>query len=407
MHRSLRRCLAALAFLAIAAGCGGGGSTMPSATPTQVPTADVGFTIVVPVGSGAARRRRPAALPASAESVTVTLVVAGATSASPSVTIDLFSSSNDCKASGANLSCTGSLTVPVGQQQFVVSTFNGPAGTGALLSTGSITVQVQPGGVSETLSNQVSLTLNPIVASITLSVTPSQIPLGTAQAVTIAVTASDPSGAIIIGPGSFANGPIDIDVPVPNPYFPSQLGTTIASITAPSTPITLQYQGAGLFTQPSGGSLAFTASAANVPEVTASLAFVPPPSAPATPTPTPGATLTPVPSLPPCVTPSPTPTPVPQFSVTPNTITFAGTGPQPTQTFTAFESGVTSFTAVSQNAAIATVSGSGTTFTVAAGSTSGQTGIVVTDPNGGQATVTVTTSGQTICIQTKPRKIQP
>lgn len=402
MHRSLHRYLAAIAFVAIAAGCGGGGgSTVPGASPTPPATADVAFTIVVPAGSGAARRKKPAALPASAESVTVTLVVAGATSAAPSVTIDLLANMNDCKASRSNLSCSGSITSPVGQQQFIVSIYNGPSGTGALLSTGSITVQVQPGGVNETISNQVSLTLNPIVARITVTVTPSQVMLGTAQALTIVVTASDASGAIIIGPGSFANGPIDVNVPVPNPYFPSQLGATIASITAPSGPIALQYQGAGLFTQPSGGSLTFTASSADVPDVTASVAFVPPPSGAATPTPTPGATLTPVPTLPPNVTPSPTPTPVPQFPVTPNTITFAGIAPQPTQTFTASESGVSSFTAVSLNTAIATVSGSGTTFTVSAGSTSGQTGIVVTDPNGLQATVTVITSGQTIVIQTK------
>jgi hypothetical protein len=398
----------AAAFLcaAVAAGCGGGGgSAITYPVATAAPIENVTFSITLP--SGTSTRHRDY-ISSSAESVTIVLVAVPPATPAPTLVINLVSGSADCSNSPNGVTCSGTMSVPAGQQQFIVSTYDQPGGAGDLLSTGAITVLVSASSSNaQNLSNSVSLTLNSIVASITLSVTPNAVNVAADQTFSIALTAYDATGAIIIGPGNFAQGPIFVDVPVLNdPFFPSLKGPLVASFVAPGPPQTLTYDGSALYTHPQGGTLTFTASGVNVTPATATVTFLPAPSPSAVITPTPGATLTPPPTIAPTQTPSPTPTPIPQFNVTPDSITFAGVAPQPTQNFTASETGVSSFTAVSQNTSIATVSGSGSTFTVTAGSTPGQTGIIVRDPSGRTATVTVTVSGQTIIISSTGRPHQ-
>lgn len=388
---------------AFVAGCGGGGgSAITYPTPTVAPIETVTFAIVVPSGTSARHRNY---ISSSAESATIVLVTVPPATPAPTLTINLVSGSPDCSTSAGGMTCSGTMNVPAGQQQFIVSTYDQPNGGGNQLSTGAITIEVSASsGNAENLSNSVSLTLNSIVATVALSVTPNSLNVAADQALSIALTAHDATGAIIIGPGNFAQGPIFVDVPLINdPFFPTLRGPLVATFVAPGPAQTLTYDSTALLTHPQGGTLTFTASGVNVTPATAVVNFLPAPSSSPVITPTPGPTLTPPPTIAPSQTPSPTPTPIPQFSVAPNTLTYAGVAPQPTQTFTASETGVSSFTAVSQDTSIATVSGSGTTFTVTAGATSGRTGIVVSDPSGNTATVTVIVSGQTIIISTRGR----
>jgi hypothetical protein len=388
---------------ALVAGCGGGGGpTITYAVPTVAPMEDVKFSIAAP-SANAARHRDY--ISASTESVTIELVTVPPATPAPLLVIDVTSGSANCATTSSGLTCTGSMSVPAGQQQFIVSTYDRTGGAGQQLSTGSITVLVSASSSNGlNLSNSVSLTLNSIVASIALAVSPDSLNVGADRPLSIALTAYDATGAIIVGPGSFAQGPILVDVPDPDPYFPTLRGPLVASFVGPGPAQSITYDAAAYYTYPQGGPLAFTASGVDVSPAIATVNFLPAPSPSGVATPTPGPTLTPVPTQSTAPTPSPTPTPIPQFTVAPDTITFAGVAPQATQTFTASETGVTAFTAVSQDTSIATVSGNGgSVFTVTAGSTPGQTGIIVSDPSHHTATVTVTVSGQVIVISTKGR----
>ena len=388
--------LAASSSLVVA--CGGGSST-PAAPPTPTPMANVTFNVVVPASNSASARMRPAYISPGSQSVTIQLVAPPPATPAPVVVINLQAGASDCTSTSSGSICSAVLSVPVAQQEFVVSVYQGPGGTGALLSKGAITINVQSGGTAATISNSVSLTLNGIVASLQLAIAPTQGQVGVKQTYELTVMAFDPSGSIIVGPGNYSL-PITLQIDDPNGYFAGAF--TTQPVYAPGPPISIAYQGTGL-SAPQGGTVTFTATASGVPAETSAITLAPA-SVPTTgPTPTPGITPTPVPTV--SIAPStPPPTPTPQFNVSPSTLTFAGVAPQPAQTFTASEQGVTSFTARSADSSIATVSGSGTTFTINAGSQSGQTLITVTDSNNRNATVTAIVSGQTIIIQSKSRK---
>jgi hypothetical protein len=128
----------------------------------------------------------------------------------------------------------------------------------------------------------------------------------------------------------------------------------------------------------------------------------PAPSPTATPTPSPTATPTPVPTPTPSPSPSPTPTPAPVIA-SPTAVALTSIGA--TQTVTVSETGYAgSFTAVSMDPAVATVSpGSGTSFTVTA-VVAGTTSISFTSSNGTLGSVGVTVTTTTGVISSKGRR---
>jgi hypothetical protein len=395
---------AVLGMAAVAVGCGGGGGgATPAAIQTGVPNAAVKFVVVVPA-KAATRARQPSNLLSFAESVVVTLVQAPAPPSPTSVAIDLQAGATDCNVAGKSRDCSQTMIVPAGEEQFTVYVYSKPGGNGALLAAGAIpTTDVQAGSSAYNLKT-ILLTLSSIVKSIKLTVTPDKTTVGAKQVFELILTAYDATGAIILGPGNYSP-PLAIKLDDPDKFFGSS--PFERSVDAPGPAVDVRYDGENKYSMPGGGHATFIASGGTLKPASARVTFegiaTPTPSPTPRHSPTPFPTLTPVPTFSASPTPTPPPTPKPQFTVTPTMLTFAGTAPQPTQTFTASEPGVTSFTATSQNTSIATVSGSGTTFTVTAGSASGQTLIVVEDPSDKKATVTVIVSGQVIIISSKPR----
>ena len=395
------------ALAAIVAGCGGGGTTTP---PMHAGVADATVRFVVEVPSKhAAHRWEPFDLASSAKSVVVTLVQAPAPPTPTSVAIDVQPGAADCKPAHDGRECSRNMTVPAGDDQFTVYVYSKPDGNGALLAAGAIPPTEIQGGSSVYNLKTILLTLSSIVKRIALSVAPHETTVGVKRLFALTLTAYDATGAIILGPGKYSPSMV-IQLDDPDKFFGTKPFSR--SVDGPRPPIEVKYDGENRYSMPGGGEASFIASGGTLKPSSARVTFEAIPTAspsptPHGPTPTPFPTLTPVPTFSPSPTPSASPTPVPQFTVSPTQLTFAGTSPQPTQTFSAHEPGVNSFTATSQQPSIATVSGSGTTFTVTAQSTPGRTLIVVKDPSGKKATVTVIVSGQVIIIQsrrrTKPR----
>jgi len=129
MHQARWLPVAALIFIS---GCHGGGSG--SAVPVvvggaQAPqTASMGvasFTVTVPAAAG----RDPVP-----QSAVVALV--GASGKLMPVTVNLSASAAGCKTMiGGGLACVASVSAPTGPHTFFITTFAGPNGTGARIST--------------------------------------------------------------------------------------------------------------------------------------------------------------------------------------------------------------------------------------------------------------------------------
>ena len=384
----------ALSMLAGFSACGGGGSAgTPQAAPTNGAIAPVEFTVNVPITSAIARK--PKYLSPNTASVTVALVAVPPATPAPPLTINVTSGASDCSGG----TCSGTLSAPIGQQQFVVTTYDSK---GDVLSTGAVTVNVSPSSTSANV-NSLTMTINGVATALQFSASPSTVMSGVPASITLTLNALDATGAVILAPGGYA-GPVTLTQSDPNNLFTQTSGTSALppNGTQVYTPATIPVTYPGLVTGIAGtATVTATATGPSGPitqtvTLTVALPPTPTPNPSATPTPTPMPTATP--------TPTPSPTPTPNFLVTPNTLNFAGPAPQPTQTFTASESGVPSFTAVSSNTSIATVTPSGTTFTVTAGATQGTAFITVSDGLGGHATVTVNVgASQTITIQSGSR----
>jgi len=142
-------------------GCPGGGSP---ATP-----APRGRPVFVNVG-----------VPQNAESIVVSASATGQSTATTTVNC-----SGECRAAMT--------LAPSIAWLFSVTLYGGPDGTGSVLSQGSIAQTVLP-----LASNQVKITFNPVVASVTLALSASAL-VG-AGSETLTVTPLDATGASIVGP---------------------------------------------------------------------------------------------------------------------------------------------------------------------------------------------------------------
>ena len=202
---------AAVVALGIAACGGGSGTTTPS---TQVQTASVVFEIAVPTKPGSSHLRHPKYVSPNVQSVKIAYVPIPPAGGATSVTANLVAGSSNC--SGTPLVCTATLKVPVGLDNFTISTYASTGGNGSQLSVGSLSSTIVSGANSVD-ANTVNLTLNGVVASFSLALTPATIGFGNPVPVAVGVEARDATGAVIIGPGNF-NVPITLQTP--DPYVP-------------------------------------------------------------------------------------------------------------------------------------------------------------------------------------------
>ncbi len=248
--------LAALWLTAtLVAGCSHNGSssaTLPAAqsAPTR---ARVSVSILVP--RSVQRTRHPAYVSPSTSALSISV------NAATPVVVQLTPGSPGCSATLQGLTCTVSVDAPVGQDSFDVITLD--AG-GAALSQATVLATIVAGK-----ANVLLLTLDGIVTKIVVSIANPHPPVGTATTVPVVVTAQDAGNNTIIGPGTYDN---PITLSDADPQGATTLSTT--NVSAPSTTVTLSYNG-----QPMATPATIGASAAGVPasSVTSAI-FAPAPS---------------------------------------------------------------------------------------------------------------------------------
>jgi virginiamycin B lyase len=147
-------------------------------------------------------------------------------------------------------SCTGSVSAPVGPDDFLVSLYGGHRiSQDTLLSTGTTLATIQPGVV-----NNVFVTFDPVVSSIALSVIPTSLPPGTPGTANVIVGATDATGNTIIGPGTYVDSTgnaLQIDLSNVDTLLNGSRGhsTTLSAYTLDGPPaqgptqVTLTYDG--------------------------------------------------------------------------------------------------------------------------------------------------------------------
>jgi hypothetical protein len=194
---------AAAALLGLAA-CGGNGGSTQSAVPAISAASNgttANFTIKVPGGvSRAATVRRPAYISPNSQSAAITLVSVNGTPSTQAATIvDLTPNSKSCSSSSGTLVCSAAVPAPPGSDAFSLTLYSAPGGAGSKLSTGTVTATIKPATL-----NTVPLTLNGIVSAIAVSLSaPNALGDGRPASLGVTVTATDASGATIIGPGAY------------------------------------------------------------------------------------------------------------------------------------------------------------------------------------------------------------
>jgi len=243
-----RRALFLVSVVALTA-CGGGGSTTP---PSQHAAALVSGKLVLTIAPApAAAVRKPQYISPAAVSVAISA------NGGAEQIADISNRSPNCTASGGGRVCTVSLQAPVGNDTFAIAQYDGANATGHLLGSGTATATVVAGQAFV-----IAAVLNGVVATIHL-VLGAIPPAGVPGTTTLLVTALDPAGSTIIGPGNFT---VPITLAVTDPTQQTTLSSN--TLSAPtSTPITVNYAG-GL-----GVSATITASASGA--TTASVLFAP------------------------------------------------------------------------------------------------------------------------------------
>jgi hypothetical protein len=175
--------------------CGGGGSS-PVAPPLQQHTASpvsptqqgVAFTIRIPTPPPLGAARRPAYISSAVQSVGITVAIVGS-SPGPAV----YANVATCPTPGGTPTCSLTVTAPETQDTITAAGYTATNGSGTKVSSGSVNVNLATPAASP-----IPLTLGGIVNSITFTLSQTTLPLGQAESAT--VTATDPTGATIVGP---------------------------------------------------------------------------------------------------------------------------------------------------------------------------------------------------------------
>ena len=137
---------------------------------------------------------------------------------------------------------------PVGSDTFIIKAYDLTNAQGAVLSQAQVSQKIVAGK-----ANTVSAVLQGVVASIELGLTNQSPVAGVAATSSVTVTAIDPDGSVIVGPGNYDRVIHLAD----SDAFATSLSSTL--VTAPGSGPTLNYNGNSIT------SAVITASAAGVP----------------------------------------------------------------------------------------------------------------------------------------------
>ena len=192
---NIKLVLATVLALALAA-CGspGGGSTIPGAgTLMQAGTMNLTVVKAPAATTTAARRARPDYVASTTAKLVVTFVDVNG---SPVPTGSAFATPTTVSLTGCSSTCSASISAPIGTDEI---TFLAEDASGVALSQ-------TPTYVSENIAsgtNNVSVTLDPIVASLVFAPAAFSTPYNATASAPTSLEIKDPDGNIIVGPGAF------------------------------------------------------------------------------------------------------------------------------------------------------------------------------------------------------------
>jgi hypothetical protein len=158
---------------------------------------------------------------------------------SPKFTVALTPSNPQCSQQSAGLVCTLEVPAPLGTSTAAVATYASTDGTGTPLSTATVTLTVTAGTV-----NDINITLDGVVVTLALAISPSTLAGGIASTSAVALNAMDAAGRVIVGPGRYvdaAGNPLTITLSDSDTSGSTSLSQT--TVTAPTSTLTLNYNG--------------------------------------------------------------------------------------------------------------------------------------------------------------------
>ncbi len=249
------------------AGCGGGASNSlpPANSPSSGSThPSAAMTFRFPAPSTASGARSPKYLSPNTTSVTITITAVNGVPPSPAIpptTIAVAPGQGSCTAVvSGGFSCTATVGALAGNDTFLIQAYDS---SGTLLSSGSITVAVNPTGTTTVTTPLVlgGVTTAANIATPATGVQPdgsafnatqsTWIPPadGAARTLTLVISAADASGSTIVGPLA---SPIPIALTDPSSGTLSYSASPSANVSganviAVPTTVTLHYSGASFY----------------------------------------------------------------------------------------------------------------------------------------------------------------
>jgi hypothetical protein len=199
--------IAAIAFagLSAVAACGGigtpNGPTVNSpGGPTQPPTQLVNVDVTVTIPGV-----RPGYVSPNTQSLVIQLasVDGGGVTGVNATTIETQPHAKDCKRQASQTVCSATALGSPGDDVFSVTTYAGTNATGPVLSAGTVQARIDSGGGGVQISNRLSLTLNGVVASLRLSLSPNDGKRGETASSSVTLDAFDATRAQIVGRSDF------------------------------------------------------------------------------------------------------------------------------------------------------------------------------------------------------------
>jgi hypothetical protein len=248
LHALLLTALAATTLSAC--GGGGGGNAVPSIMQNSHGSAAATFVLTIPAATQSSARS-PKYVSPNTQSVTIASTTALSLPAgSPcsgsgsSVTCNTTGTSSGCTSAGATLTCSFNLIAQVGSDQFTLTMFSGTNASGSTLSSGSVSSTVSASG-----PNNIAVTMNGVVDSVAIALANASPATGASATIPVTVTAKDPSGATIVGPGTYTAA---ITLTDSDTSGATTLSTT--SVSGPGAAVTLSYNGSPSLTSATIGA---------------------------------------------------------------------------------------------------------------------------------------------------------
>jgi hypothetical protein len=216
--------------------------------PTQSPPplVKVKVTVTVPP-SGKNQAIRPDYVSVNTHSLVIQLSSVdgkGVSGVNPT-TIDTVAHAHGCKAGNGGTVCTGTALGSPGEDVFAVTTYAGTNSTGPVLSVGTVQAKISGGGGVQ-ISNSLSLSLDSVIASLSVAVSPNEGRRGKPMQSAVTLIEYDATGAQIVGPSTFV-APVVLAVQgdVQNAFVLHAAGKSGPSllIVKPISNITMSYDG--------------------------------------------------------------------------------------------------------------------------------------------------------------------